>query len=108
MAVGNVASRGEQIGGEQAVNKIEFHHLVAQAEPGGGGGGEGQFARIVFGSIVKTDDGGHDVMKLRPLERGHRIHPTRAQHNNLHGAMPAKPGTKRKGNLSANTANRCA
>ena len=98
MAVGDIAAGGEQIGSEQAVNKIEFHHLVAQAEPGGGCCGEGQFARIVFGPVVKTDDGGHYMVKLRPLERGHRIHSTRAQDDNLHAAMAAKRGPKRKGN----------
>ena len=56
--------------------------------------GERKLPVVVLGAVVEAQDRRHVVMRPRPIERGHRIHPAGAQHDDFHGIRLATKNTK--------------
>ena len=75
MPVRNLPAGREQIRLKQPRDKIQLHDFMPQRKARRLRRRKRQLARIMFGPVIETDDGGHDMVDLRPMERGHRIHP---------------------------------
>ena len=50
-------------------------------------GGVGKFAVVMLGAVVEAEHGTDFMVRPRPVERGHRIHATGAEHNNFHACI---------------------
>jgi hypothetical protein len=104
MTLGNVAAAFQQVRSEQPADEIQRDDRVRHAGDLRLFRRQREFAVVVLGSVVETHGSPHIVPRPRPMERGHRVHATGAEHNDLHAApMPAQRGGGHKYSPAANT-----